>query len=79
MYCCVQHRCNKWWKANEAGLSPAEYDKLTANDDAKWVCPKCKQKKAAKKAKKRAREAERDGAGGADGQPRFKIKLGGFS
>eukprot|EP01043_Picozoa_sp_COSAG02_P054810 COSAG02_NODE_6265_length_3694_cov_7.168567_4_plen_44_part_01 len=43
----------------------------------KWACPTCKKKKAAKKAKKRARESER-GGGDSDGQPRFKIKLGGF-
>ena len=75
MRCCVPRRCDKWWKANEAGLSPAETDKLE-DSDAKWVCPTCKQKKAAKKAKKRARESDR--GGGQDGQPRFKIKLGGF-
>ena len=73
----MQRRCDKWWKANEAGLSPAETDKLMQTD-AKWVCPTCKKKKAAKKAKKRARESERGGGGDQDGQPRFKIKLGGF-
>lgn len=76
MRCCVQRRCDKWWKANEAGLSPAETDKLQ-EDGVKWACPTCKKKKAAKKAKKRARESER-GGGDSDGQPRFKIKLGGF-
>lgn len=71
----MQRRCDKWWKANEAGLSPIETDKLVESE-AKWVCPTCKQKKAAKKAKKRAREAEK--GGDADDKRRFKIKLGGF-
>jgi len=73
--CC--DKCDKWWKANDAGLSPADTDKLQ-EDGVKWACPTCKKKKAAKKAKKRARESERGGGGDSDGQPRVKIKLGGY-
>jgi hypothetical protein len=70
-------RCDQWWKANEAGLSPAETDKLQSSE-SKWVCPKCKEKKKQKKAKKRARESERGDSPEAKPQARFKIKLGGF-